>query len=291
MRREDALTDTLTQQASACAGRGCDATPRAPTPRPSAAPSGRVCRGARAGPPEPQRPRSPRRPAGARCCAAPGRRRRRPRAGQRREGERPRLERLDAGPREVGGASVDPALERLGGGLSQWLVGAGDLECEGGDRTGVRVVGLDQRVGGAGEDPRSHQARRRPAGRCSRTARGRGRRRCGSPPRRALLFRPREEVMEGPNGALAAATICLTPVPLYPWRRNSSALEPMIRSFVPIVISPQSRLVAGDGRLSTLERSIKYSRRFAMPELEFSRGKIEYEDTGSGPTIVSRTGC
>jgi hypothetical protein len=37
-----------------------------------------------------------------------------------------------------------------------------------------------------------------------------------------------------PKGALAASTICFTPVPVYPFRRSSSAPAITMRSLVPV---------------------------------------------------------
>ena len=58
----------------------------------------------------------------------------------------------DAGGAEVLGGAGDPFVEDLGGGLAQGLVGAGDLQGDGGDGAGVGVVGVAQRLGGAGEE-------------------------------------------------------------------------------------------------------------------------------------------
>ena len=71
---------------------------------------------------------------------------------QHRERELARLLACDAGRCEVRGRAGDPAVEHLGAGFAQRLVGARDLERHRRDRAGVGVVGLLERLGGAGEE-------------------------------------------------------------------------------------------------------------------------------------------
>src|SRR5271165_2230962 len=77
-----------------------------------------------------------------------------------------------------------------------------------------------------------------------------------------------------PNGALAKVTICLTPVPAKPWRRNSSALVCTIRSLV-------------GGAIPVMIRSCARAIYLVMPELELTAGTIDYEDSGGeGPVVL-----
>jgi len=129
---------------------------------------------------------------------------------------------------------VDPLGEHLGGEPGAMLfVGAGHLEGDGGDRAGVREVGLDQQLGRVGEGDPAWRARGRFPDSAPRPP-GLGTSAGGTDHLRGQLLL----AAGGRSGRSIRRVrrprrrICLSPVPTYPLRRNSSPDFVKIRVFV-----------------------------------------------------------